>query len=144
MAVFAFEVSATTLAKTTAASLNVRDAPSGDVITSLPRGSIVAVIDIRGAWVKILYQSKHKSNDYQYGWVSANYLQVISGNKMSSGGSTVSGDDCEYEYDTNAEVCVSATDASLNCCESYDKSYYRSCEVDVDYDVSTNYEGNDY
>ena len=56
----------------------------------------------------------------------------------------VTGDNCEYEYDTGAEVCVTVTDASLDCRKSYDGSYYRSCEVEVDYDVSTNYNGNDY
>jgi len=56
----------------------------------------------------------------------------------------VAGDDCEWEHETEAQVCVSVSDASLDCSESYDRSYYRSCQVEVDYEVVTNFEGDGY
>jgi len=56
----------------------------------------------------------------------------------------VSGGDCEWEYESGAQVCVTVTDVSLDCRESYDGDNYRSCEVVVDYEVSTDYRGDDY
>ncbi|MFC1884766.1 hypothetical protein ACFL2O_08340, partial [Thermodesulfobacteriota bacterium] len=53
----------------------------------------------------------------------------------------VSGDDCETEYKTGAEVCVEITRADLDCNESFDGKYYRDCDVMVDYDVETDYKG---
>ncbi len=56
----------------------------------------------------------------------------------------ISGDDCEWEYESEAEVCVTVTNVSLDCDKSYDGSYYSSCEVVVDYEVLTDYEGDGY
>jgi hypothetical protein len=56
----------------------------------------------------------------------------------------VSGDHCEIEYKTNAEVCISITGGDLNCNESYDGNYYQDCDVDLNYEVSTDYKGGSY
>ena len=53
----------------------------------------------------------------------------------------VSGDDCEREYKTNAEVCVKTTRGELECNESYSDNYYRDCDVTVGYDIQTDYQG---
>ena len=56
----------------------------------------------------------------------------------------VSGDDCETEYKTNAEVCVKITGGDIECHESYDGNYYNDCDVTIRYEVETNYKGGTY
>ena len=137
MTFFSISVLATTIAQTTASSLNVRSKPDGEVLFSLPQNSIVGVMRVQGSWAMIMHIPGNDPNKAQYGWVNSAYLKVV-----SSGG--VSGDDCEHEYDSNAQVCVTATDTDMDCRESYDGSYYRSCEIEVEYEPSTDYEGDDY
>jgi hypothetical protein len=56
----------------------------------------------------------------------------------------VSGDDCDTEYKTNAEVCVEITSGELDCNESYAENYYRDCDATLKYEVSTDYSGGAY
>jgi hypothetical protein len=56
----------------------------------------------------------------------------------------VSGDDCETEFKTNAEVCVEITAGDIDCNESYSGSYYNDCDVSLSYKVSTDYRGGAY
>lgn len=56
----------------------------------------------------------------------------------------VSGDDCESEYKTNAEVCVEITGGDLDCSEDYSGSYYRDCDVTLSYELKTDYTGGAY
>jgi len=56
----------------------------------------------------------------------------------------VSGDDCETEYKTNAEVCVKITGVNLDCNKSYLGNYYSDCDVTLSYDVETDYRGGSY
>jgi hypothetical protein len=56
----------------------------------------------------------------------------------------VSGDDCETEYKTNAEVCVEITGGDIDCNESYSGNYYNDCDVSLSYDVNTDYSGGAY
>ena len=56
----------------------------------------------------------------------------------------VSGDDCEMEYKTNAEVCVEITGGDLDCSESYGGGFYRDCDATLSYEVETNYSGSAY
>ncbi len=56
----------------------------------------------------------------------------------------VSGDDCETEYKTGAEVCVVITGVDLDCNESYTGDYYRDCDVTLSYEVQTDYKGGSY
>lgn len=146
IALFSSSVFATTIAQTTASSLNVRSEPKGKVLFSLPQNSIVGIMRVQGSWAMIVYLPGNDPSKAKYGWVSSSYLKVVSsGNRSRSTSSYgVSGDDCEYEYDSNAQVCVTATDAEMDCRESYDGTYYRSCEIEVEYSVSSDYEGDDY
>jgi len=45
----------------------------------------------------------------------------------------VSGDDCETEYETGAEVCVEVTDVDLDCDESYMGNVEVKCEAEIEY-----------
>ena len=56
----------------------------------------------------------------------------------------VSGDDCETEYKTNAEVCVEITGGDIDCNENYSGNYYNDCDVSLSYDVNTDYGGGAY
>jgi hypothetical protein len=56
----------------------------------------------------------------------------------------VSGDDCEAEYKTNAEVCVEITSGDISCNKSYSGEFYRDCDVTLGYEVSTDYSGGAY
>jgi hypothetical protein len=56
----------------------------------------------------------------------------------------VSGDDCDTEYKTNATVCVEITDASIECNESYAGNYYQDCDLEIEYEVKTDYSGGAY
>lgn len=101
---------------------------------------------VQGSWAMIMYLPGNDPSKAKYGWVSSSYFKVVnSGNRSRSTSSYgVSGDDCEYEYDSNAQVCVTATDAEMDCRESHDGTHYRSCEIEVEYSVSSDYEGDDY
>ncbi|WP_417438865.1 hypothetical protein [Idiomarina sp.] len=56
----------------------------------------------------------------------------------------VSGDDCDTEYKTNAEVCVEITGGDIDCNESYSGNYYNDCDVSLNYEVNTDYSGGAY
>lgn len=143
---FSVNVWAVTVARTTSASLNVRSEPNGKVLFALPQNSIVGVMRVQGGWAMIMYLPGDDPNKAKYGWVSSSYLRVVNsaGSSNSARSYSQSGDNCEYEYDSNAQVCVTVTDADMDCRESYDGSYYRSCEVEVGYKLTTEYEGDDY
>lgn len=71
-------------------------------------------------------------------------MELIAQRQAGLRANGASGQNCETEYDTGAEVCISVNAASLDCDESYDDSYYDSCEVDVDYSLETDYRGGSY
>ena len=56
----------------------------------------------------------------------------------------VSGDDCETEYKTGAEVCVEITGVDIDCNESYTGDYYQDCDLSLNYEVQTDYKGGSY
>ncbi len=70
----------------------------------------------------------------------AKIIQEIQRRKLKG----VSGDDCENEYKTNAEVCVTITGGDLDCNKSFDGEYYRDCDVTISYEIETDYEGGSY
>ena len=119
----------------TTAEVKVRSAPNGEQVDSLKAGTSVGVLDMSSGWVKIVYLSPPGSQNTKVGWISLSYLRVTSG---------AGDDDCETEYKTNAEVCVEVSDASIDCRKDYSGEYYRSCEVIVEYEVTTNYSGGAY
>lgn len=144
MFLLASNAGAITIAQTTADSLNVRAIPKGEVLFTLPSNSIVGIVKTQGNWALVVYLPGNDPQSAKQGWVSTSYLKVVGGNRNMGVSGRVSGDDCEYEYDSNAQVCISATNADLDCRKSYDRTYFKSCDIEVDYDVSTDYEGNDY
>ncbi|WP_432472088.1 SH3 domain-containing protein [Amphritea sp. HPY] len=148
IAVFIFLLSQTvhalTLAKTTANSLNLRSSPGGEVVFSLPKGSHVGLVEVKGTWAMVIYMPNGSADDAKFGWVSTAYLELLNGRGKIGPGYSVSGDSCSFEYDSGAQVCVTATDIDIDCRESFDRTYYRGCDVEVDYEVSTDYEGEDH
>lgn len=56
----------------------------------------------------------------------------------------VSGDNCDSEYKTNANVCVEITGGNIDCNESYGNNYYRDCDVTLAYEIRTDYSGGAY
>jgi hypothetical protein len=55
---------------------------------------------------------------------------------------TASGESCETEDSTGANVCVTVTNTTLDCHKSFDGTQYRDCDVDVFYSLQTDYRGN--
>ena len=119
----------------TTADVKVRSAPNGEQVDSLEASTPVGVLNVLAGWAKVIYLSPPGSQNTKVGWVSLSYLRIISG---------AAGDDCETEYKTNAKVCVEVSDASLDCRKDYSGEYYRSCEVTVEYEVTTDYSGGSY
>ncbi|WP_157826488.1 MULTISPECIES: hypothetical protein [Halomonadaceae] len=68
-------------------------------------------------------------------------LELVAQRQAELRAKGASGQTCETEYDTGAEVCLSVEMANLDCDESYDDSYYDDCEVNVDYSLETDYRG---
>ncbi len=54
---------------------------------------------------------------------------------------TAAGGGCQTEPDTNSQVCLKISDTDFDCDENYDGSHYDSCELEVEYDVTTDYQG---
>jgi hypothetical protein len=54
----------------------------------------------------------------------------------------VSGQNCDEEDETGARVCVSVTNAELDCHKNFDESAFTGCDATVSYAVSTDYRGN--
>lgn len=122
----------------TTVQASVRESPNGAVVDVLKPGTIVAVLKVTGEFTQIMYFPKPGAKDVKTGWIATRSLRVV------SGGGASGGDDCETEYKSGAEVCVSVTDADLDCSKDFSGVYYRSCEVTVEYDVRTNYGGGSY
>lgn len=127
-------VQAVPIAITTADSLNVRAAPRGEVIDSIGMSSRVEILNFSGKWAQVVY-FKGRDSRRSVGWVSVEYLQLI-----SRGGVSLSGN-CDTESQTGAEVCLDVNDAEIECDENYAGNYYQDCEVEVEYDIETDYRG---
>jgi len=132
-----FCANATTIAVTTADSLNVRSSPNGEVIDSLPAGSVVALQRVSGGWAYVLYLDESKRPGSGVGWVSAQFLRVAS----EGTGLSATGDDCRKERKSGAKVCLEVTSADFDCDEHYSGEYYDSCEIEVDYEIRSDYKG---
>jgi hypothetical protein len=122
----------------TVAPVSVRASPNGDVVDSLKVGTIVGIVKVTGEWVQVMYFPTLGAKNVKTGWVGLKYIRIT-----SRSGST-GGDDCETEYKTGAEVCVTLTDAELHCQKDYSGEHYRDCEVTVKYELKTNYSGGAY
>lgn len=124
------------IATTTAESLNVRESPGGEVIAQLPRGTRVAVTTASDSWARIYFYARGEATELRQGWVSLQYLRRAPGGRSRAYGS-----ECDSEYRSGAEVCLNVSDVSVDCDESYSGDYYRDCEVEIDYRLSTDYRG---
>jgi len=126
------------------ANVFVRDAPNGAKIDSLTARTALGLIGYRNGWVQVLYFAPNGQG--KHGWVSAKYVRITNGSVASRRHRApgVSGDDCESEFDTGAQVCVTVADVSLDCSESFAGKYYDSCEVSLEYDVQADYEGDGF
>lgn len=125
---------ALTILSTTTDSLNVRNSPGGKIIDKLPMHSMVGLIIVKGTWAKVMYSKKVNSNNFKQGWVSVKYLKI---KKRDN-------EDCDTDFNTNAEACVVVKSTDIDCSKSYEGNYYSECNVEVDYEVNTTYKGNDY
>jgi hypothetical protein len=128
-----FNANAIPIALTTAKSLTVRESVGGKVVDALPVGSVVGISNISGGWAYVIYFKGGNTSKPYYGWVSTKFLQITGGG--ASGGT------CETEYQSGAEVCLEVSDADLECNKSHMGEFYRDCEVEVDYELSTDYRG---
>ena len=53
---------------------------------------------------------------------------------------TLTSGNCQYEWDSESNVCVSVTSVDLDCSENHD-DFYSDCEVEIDYTVQSDYVG---
>jgi hypothetical protein len=58
--------------------------------------------------------------------------------------SLLSGDTCEAEPKSGAEVCLNVTNLDFDCSKSSFANYYNSCEATVSYELETNFKGRGY
>lgn len=111
----------------------VRDIPDGKVVAYLPIGSKVRVVEVFGDRAYIAFQTDSASEDYQLGWADSTQLLLFMG-----------GDNCNTDWGIDAEVCLTVNDQSLQCHKTTYDEYYGSCKLDIGYELSTNYEGDDH
>lgn len=124
----------------TTANVKVRATPDGQQTDSLKAGTAVALVAVSGSWAKVMYIDPPGTTKARSGWVSIAYVSRPRGKRTRN----VSGDDCDSESETGAEVCVRATNASLDCQKSFAGEYYSGCEATLEYEVETDYDGDSY
>jgi hypothetical protein len=78
------------------------------------------------------------------GWVAQQYVRVTTATSGRGRTKVASGDHCDFEGESGAEACVTLSDATLDCSKDYSGKYYDSCEVAVEYEINTDYDGDDY
>ncbi len=88
----------------TTANVNVRQNPGGNAISTLPSGTTVGVLGFEDPWAQVVFIRPQTAKG-QHGWIHIQYLQAVR-NQRGRRSVGVSGDHCEIEFDTDAEVCV--------------------------------------
>jgi hypothetical protein len=58
--------------------------------------------------------------------------------------SLASGNSCETESRSGAEICLSVSSVDFDCSKSSFGNFYDSCEATISYDLETNYKGRGY
>ena len=58
--------------------------------------------------------------------------------------SLASGNSCETESRSGAEICLSVSNVDFDCSKSSFGNFYDSCEATISYDLETNYRGRGY
>lgn len=119
---------------TTAQTLNIRSAPSGEVVGSLPMSTVAGVLDMQGDWLKIMYFEGGDTSRSREGWIHAQYFRLTSA-------SGIGGSSCETEYRSGAEVCLNIVNTNLDCHEDFSSNTYRGCDVTTEYELTTDYRG---
>ena len=126
---------------TTPSSLNVRSEPNGIVIDSLPQYTAVFSINEVDGWRYISYAKNENYSDMKRGWVSDRYIYFKDTPSIGAASAAVTGDNCKRESKSGASACVVTTNIDFDCNEHYNGGYYDRCEVDIDYTVKSNYQG---
>lgn len=121
-------------ATVTASSLVARSAPQADAppVGSLSSGTYVVVQQVQGEWALVGWLVDKK---VQSGWVSAQYLSLVSRGGGGSGSSFTTGGGANFDLHVD--------DTDIHCREGYDGGY-SSCEVTVSISYDSDYNGNDY
>jgi len=70
--------------------------------------------------------------------------QAIMATIAAKRASLASGNSCETESRSGAEVCLSISNLNFDCSKSAFGNYYNSCEASISYDLETNYKGRGY
>ena len=79
--------------KTTAPSLNLRDAPEGGILGSLPRGRTVVVLERDGDWLRI---SVSVDGETCLAWVNARWISIAAPPSAAAGKPVAPSDDSSY------------------------------------------------
>ncbi len=90
---------------------------------------------------KIKGISKDFENNYYLQTVALQLSKKSAQNRIGLG---VTGYECDTEYKTNAEVCVSVMNSNLECTKNYEGTSYTNCIVSVTYQITTDYSGGSY
>jgi hypothetical protein len=119
------------IATVTAEGVNIRAKPSAksEVLAQLSKGAYFIVTAIDGSWAKIGYKGKIDKK-YKSGWISTKFVRVVSGG----------GSETKYTTEYGAEFSLSVSSSDLDCSEGYNGGY-DSCEVEINFDFSSNYNG---
>ena len=125
---------ASSLMVQTNAQVELRDAPNGQAIATVTAGKIGITQEIKLPWVKVFFGDSTSNSSVKSGWLELSQLTILK--------SVVTGDDCETDYETGAEVCVTVDDVDLDCSEGY-SGYFSSCEVEIEYSVETDLDRDD-
>ena len=132
---------AVTLARATVDKLNVRNAPNGSILFTLPVDSIVALKEQKPGWSKIIYLTEEDPESAKTGWVSADFLKSIDTNQADISDTELDGDSCGWDYKYLSRTCLIITDADLSCQKADDGRYYSSCQVEISYELISNLQG---
>lgn len=127
-----------TLARTTARSLDVRISPDGGVVDTIPKNTLVELIELQDAWVFVQYVPGYLQEPKQ-GWIDPAKLRLLVTDQVPL--ASIKGDHCSVIPNSDASACVTLDALNLRCYEHVSGSYYESCEAPLVYSVSTNFNG---
>lgn len=125
---------ASTIIVQTNSQTELRSEPNGKVLVFIPTGTIGVAQQLNPPWIKVYFGNGTNDPSIKDGWVIFDQINFID--------TVASGDDCETDYDTNAEVCVTVDDASLDFYTGYN-GFYSSCEVEIEYTLETDLDQDD-
>ncbi len=104
------------------------------------------VTELKDKWAKVYYLKDDKKGGY--GWIHIRYLA-----KAPSYDYDDLDDDDEYDYDvyteekmdpSDADVSLRITNADFKCKENFYGGGFRVCILEIDYSISSDYDGDLY